>query len=219
MQKRSLLLIMITITMVLFSGCRSSRRLPKKPVPTDTIAVVDTVAKPPVAPPTTAPAPKPAAPFKTLVTNYSCQVKGLTVNGQIRMNYDKAIWISANKIIELARVKITPDSVFAYIKPNNSYIRCTLKDFQRVYKIDLGYKELQSLLIGKAVQSNVVKATFSDFVAFDKVKIPMQALFNVTHRQFTGDAKLKYTKTELNQATTFPLTIPANATRIKVGTK
>ena len=205
--------------MVLFSGCRSSRRLPKKPVPIDTVAVADTIAKPPVTPPAPpTPAAQPA-PFKTLVTNYTCQVKGLTVNGQIRMNYDKTIWISANKIIELARVKITPDSVFAYIKPNNTYIRCSLKDFQRVYKIDLGYKELQSLLIGKAVQSSVIKATYSDFATFDKVKVPMQALFNVTHRQFTGDAKLKYSKTELNQATTFPLTIPSNASRIKVGTK
>ena len=58
------------------------------------------------------------------------------VNAQLRMLNDSIIWLTVSKFIELARVYITPDSVKAYIKPTNDYIRCSMEDFKK-YVLDM----------------------------------------------------------------------------------
>lgn len=86
------------LVMLLLAGCHSSR-------PTATV---------PEVPPVEAELPAPVEPphRSYTVMNFSGEVEGVSVNGQLRLAEDSVMWLSVNKVIELGRALATPDSLF-----------------------------------------------------------------------------------------------------------
>lgn len=70
----------------------------------------------------------------------------------LRMLRDSAIWITIEKLgFEIARVFITPDSVFAVDRLNKEYTQTTLAGFLTEYGVHVGFRDLQNALIGKMI--------------------------------------------------------------------
>lgn len=88
--------------------------------------------------------PQQSRPVRT--ANFSCAVEGATLNGQIRLVQDSILWITASKIIELGRVKATPDSVFFCSNALSRYYRGTYDDLYRRAGYLTSFAELQTLV-------------------------------------------------------------------------
>jgi len=86
--------------------------------------------------------------FKYYTANFSCEVEGIAVSGQIRIARDSMIWISVNKFIEVGRVVITPDSVKGFARVVNKYFTGSFADLKQRFGLDLDYASLQALLLG-----------------------------------------------------------------------
>ena len=96
--KRIVPLFCMSLLIALLAGCHSSR-------PTATA---------PDVPPAEAEGPAPVEPPRRTYTvmNFSGEVEGVSVNGQLRLAEDSVMWLSVNKMIELGRALATPDSLF-----------------------------------------------------------------------------------------------------------
>lgn len=70
----------------------------------------------------------------------------------LRILRDSVIWATIDKLgFEIARVFITPDSVFIVDRLNKEYTRKSLKDFLLEYSVNIGFSDLQNALIGKMI--------------------------------------------------------------------
>lgn len=70
----------------------------------------------------------------------------------LRMVHDSAIWANIEKLgIEVARVLITPDSVFVIDRVNKEYMEKSLHDFLRTYGVQMSFSDLQNTLTGKMI--------------------------------------------------------------------
>lgn len=88
------------------------------------------------------------AAYRYYSSNFSCEVDGISVNGQIRIVHDSAIWVSVNKIIEVGRLLLTPTRVQGYVKLANKYIDCDYATLTKLWGIDLDYGTIEALLTG-----------------------------------------------------------------------
>ena len=93
------------------------------------------------------------ADFKTLSLNFSTQVMDIGVSGQIRMQKDKVIWMSISKLIELGRLKLTPDSAYVVIKMKNQAFAGTYEQFQKQFGIALNFDIAQAVILGNDILS------------------------------------------------------------------
>ncbi len=76
----------------------------------------------------------------------------LSLQSQIRMKSGSHIWISASLLsFEVARMLITPDSVFAINRWEKSYISDTYDSFNREYDVPATFEQLESILLGNTV--------------------------------------------------------------------
>ena len=78
-----------------------------------------------------------------------------SVNGTLRMQKDKVIWISVTGpfSIEVFRAMITPDSVMLLDKLQNKIVRRNISYLQNVVQLPLDFYDLQDLLMGNAVMA------------------------------------------------------------------
>lgn len=165
--------------MLLAAGCRSSRDLPQESSP--------------ASPAEAAQADTPREERKPcLQANFTCNVEGTSVSGQVRWKQDSLIWIYATKIIELGRAIATPDSVKAYAKIGNLYFRGTYQDLYQRTHVRLTFDDLQEML------------------ATDEGFSRLTAL--VAGRGLKATAQLKAWK-EL-ESPAFPFYIPAHAKKL-----
>lgn len=79
------------------------------------------------------------------------------LGGQLRLQKDKAIWISATAFlgIEALRLKITPDSVWMINKLENTYLAESFSDVMRKTGVNLSFSDIQNILVGNAAKLNV----------------------------------------------------------------
>jgi hypothetical protein len=71
-----------------------------------------------------------------------------TVN--LRILKDSVIWATIDKLgFEVARIFITPDSVFVVDRLNKEYTRTSLAAFLEEYGVRIGFRDLQNTLIGR----------------------------------------------------------------------
>lgn len=87
------------------------------------------------------------------------------VDLNIRINHDKEIWVSVSKTVlisfELARIVITPDSIFLVNKLESVYLR---KPFSYIYSYSnkkVSYKMLEAILVGNAIPEIINDANTS----------------------------------------------------------
>lgn len=77
------------------------------------------------------------------------------VKGNIRVKKDSVIWVSIAPMlgIEIARIKITPDSVKFINRHNKSYFKADYNYINRYLNSATGFEMLQALLIGNDFSS------------------------------------------------------------------
>ena len=75
-------------------------------------------------------------------SNFTCTAEGLTANGQLRMQPDSVIWLSASKVIELARACFTRDSVIIYAKVMGRSFRGDYEDLYRRFHLRTDFDQL-----------------------------------------------------------------------------
>ncbi len=94
------------------------------------------------------------------VTDFNARAKIKYNNGdqqisfaaQLRMKEGHYIWISASFLAyEVARILITPDSIFALNRLEKSYISESYDKFNQDYEIPATYHQLEQLLLGNSV--------------------------------------------------------------------
>lgn len=188
--------------LLMLAGCRSARQVvTPTPAPTDATTQKDST--------TTA---GNMQTLEALQVNYNTTVDNISVGGQIRMLTDSVIWISCTKFIELARVRLTPDSVQLHIKPYNQYLSMPWQDFRQQYGIDINFDDVQRILIGGSVKSQVVQALGSDFVHYDNISIPQRISLRLTHPRLHRNLTLHYDALQVNPtALSLPFAIPRGA--------
>lgn len=140
-----LFLIVVMVGGLLAGSCRSHKDLAHQA--NDSIANVADQPEPP-KPPVVRLDTIQNAYYRYYSANFSCEVDGMRVNGQIRIVHDSAIWISVNKVIEVGRALITPTRVQGYVKLLNKQYDGSYSDVVKRWGLDLDYATLEALLTG-----------------------------------------------------------------------
>lgn len=91
--------------------------------------------------------------WTTFTTKVSASISGVSISSlaELRMVHDKAIQISLRPLlgIEVARLIMTPDSVFIYDKLHKQYIADATDVFSQLLPFDFTLSNIQNLLLGR----------------------------------------------------------------------
>ena len=251
-------IVLITSTMTLWSGCQRWKT---------------TVGTTPVEKPiqTTQPTEPQNFQFQQLTRNFVANVEGMgiSVNGQLRIENDSIIWITVSKMVELARIKLTQDSAWVFLKLQNSYSQGSYTDLAKKMGLDIDYRSLQDLLVGndlktydfqsptdvmsvdsswifyfdarqsrhlpsikekitvnangKITENDIVTANgyrlrinYRDFETVNNMPLAKQIGIFLSSKTQRLKATIVFSKTAVNQATTFPFSIPKSAKHINL---
>lgn len=131
---------LVGFMVVMLNGCKTTKEIPMPKSP----EVLNPVAVKPQA-----------FEFTTISRNFTVNVDGMAIslNGQLRIEDGKTIWITLNKLVEIARLKLTPDSIHIIIKMQNKYYQGSYADFGQATGISINYESIQSLLLGDDTES------------------------------------------------------------------
>lgn len=113
---------------------------------------------------------------RTLSSTFTCDVQGVRVNGLLRIQKDSIIWATASKIIELGRVKLTPDSIYVYVKIDNSFYANDYKIMGR----DINFYQIQDMLIASATRHASFQLPIKGQhiqISFNRITYPNQLTF------------------------------------------
>lgn len=77
--------------------------------------------------------------------------QNLAGRAQVRIKKDSLIWINIKKILNVARVQITPDSVYIIYNLERAFERGTVEEYSRIYGIDLSFNRLQDFFVGNCL--------------------------------------------------------------------
>jgi hypothetical protein len=127
--------------LLLAAGCRSQREA-SRPVPPSP-SVEET--------PGTVPHYTP----RYYTANFTGSAEGYTANGQIRIQADSIVWLSASKVIELARARFTPDSVLIYVKVLNRSFQGTYMDVYKRFHYRTTFDELYQTLMSDDAEAQL----------------------------------------------------------------
>ena len=127
-------------TAIMLNSCKTTKEIPIAKTP----EVLTPVAVQPQA-----------FEFKTISRNFNVNVDGIgiSLNGQLRIENGKNIWITLNKLVEIARLKLTPDSIHVIVKVQNKFYKGSYTDFAKNTGIKITYESIQSLLLGNDITS------------------------------------------------------------------
>ena len=148
----------LAASLILFAGCRSHKEIAKTPEPDTTVAQQQTATTPTTTPTTPA---KPTTANKPTYTphyysgNFDCTAMGYKAKGQLRLQSDSVIWACATKVVELARAKMTPDSVIIYVKLMNRCFKGTYDDFYKRYHYRTNFKTMYKMVTAKDANAQI----------------------------------------------------------------
>jgi len=137
-------IITLTIVSLILSGCKSLRVLPNKG-PLKNIKIKELTKA------LSSSEPKLSLLRSRIKVKFDDgnRVQPLVVN--LRMEKDKAIWLSAKMIIPIAKLLITPEKVLFYEKFQKKSFEGDLTFLKDYLGINFSYKNIENLLIGKSV--------------------------------------------------------------------
>lgn len=151
-------------------------------------------------------APTPATTFEWLTSKVEIDIEGKNMtfddlSGQLRMRHDSLVWLSvtAPMGIEVARIKVSTDSVWVINRLEKTYLAEPLDSVAQCLGMPISLPWLETLLLDN-----------NDGVP--PVENQMVLLKNFTFGRYT--AKMKYSKVQLDEETTFPLKITDKMERI-----
>ena len=160
-------------TAFVLAGCRSHREATRPTLSPQTDSVAATQEEPPTP-----------LPYRT--ARIYATVQGTRVEGQLRMQPDSVIWMSATKIIELGRAMCTPDSVVIYAKVTGQCFRGSYRDVYRRFGWRTDFATLQTLV--------------TDPQAGEEL--------SAIARRFNIEASVRIADWKEVEKTTFPMAIP-----------
>ncbi len=126
-----------------------------------------------------------------LSSSFSCTVRDISASGLVRIQRDSVIWVTASKIIELGRAILTRDSVFGYVRLNNSYVAASYDDVSRWMGRNLNYYTVQDLLAEHLQNGEPISMKVMGYAV-----------------------NVKFKHTEQPSRLTFPFEIPATAQKM-----
>ena len=161
---------------VLLAGCHGARQAAAPAVPDNPEAP----EIPEASEPTT-------APRRTYtVMNFTGEVEGLSVSGQLRIAQDSAMWLTVTKYIEVARGLATPDSVWLRSPLLGIDRGADYGDLRQRLHRHISYNDLQTLALADDAEERISQLA----------------------RQLGFDATVHITRREQVPALTFPYTNP-----------
>lgn len=174
--------IAVMLTLVaMTSGCRNTKDVARQSQPQEQSEAVESTS---------------TCPHQYMTRTFACSAAGYNANGLIRMECEKAIWVSITKGLELGRVKMTPDSAWIHVKLLNCAWKGDYSDLKQLTKTEYYFDTLMNQLIYKpeAAEESISKLGRS-------FNIPVSVKMN----ELKGAAGLN-----------FPMNIPANAKPLKI---
>lgn len=84
--------------------------------------------------------------------DYQGKPMDISVNMNVRFRRDSVIWLNVKKLgFNVARAKVTPDSVFVINYLQSSYVAESLKYIETKFNLPADFKLLQNLMLGNPV--------------------------------------------------------------------
>ena len=161
---------------VLLAGCHGARQAAAPAVPDNQEAP----EIPEASEPTT-------TPHRTYtVMNFTGEVEGLSVSGQLRIAQDSAMWLTVTKYIEVARGLATPDSVWLRSPLLGIDRGADYGDLRQRLHRHISYNDLQTLALADDAEERISQLA----------------------RQLGFDATVRITRREQVPALTFPYNKP-----------
>ncbi len=139
-------LLPLLVLLLLATGCRSHKETVSSEKPQTTVPAVDGTPQAPEVPAYTP---------HYYTANFTASSQGLTANGQLRIQSDSIIWLSASKVIELARARFTPDSAIIYAKVMGSAFQGTYIDLNKRFHYRTTFDELYRLLLSDDAETQL----------------------------------------------------------------
>lgn len=126
------------------------------------------------------------------------------LKGQMRMRNDSLIWLSVTATVgvEVARMKISTDSVWVINRLDKSYLAEPL--------------DTLSIQLGRPVSIGLAQAFLFDNTEGLPPTENQTVLLKIVG---SGEARVKYSNIKLNEKTTFPLKVTDKMQRVKLKTK
>ena len=104
--------------------------------------------------------------------NFTCSAEGMTANGQLRMQTDSIIWLSASKVIELGRARFTHDSVIIHAKITGQCFRGNYNDLYRRFNFRTDFDPLSKTLTAPAPQAEKQLADIAPLLGIEATFTP-----------------------------------------------
>ncbi|MDY5969748.1 MAG: DUF4292 domain-containing protein [Bacteroidales bacterium] len=155
--------------------------------------------------------------YEYLSSNFTVSVRGINVNGVVRMHRDDKIWISVNKVFEIGRALFTQDSVFGYLKMGDKYVRCSYSDLRQALGAYVDYSTVQGVLTGKGSNTNLVQVEYDQFDTIGNEEFPLFIDVTLNNKDYYTNAQVRMSKLLLGDSTaalSFPIRIPPSAQRL-----
>lgn len=150
--------------------------------------------------------PTPAKSYEWLISKFDIDVEGNglsfdDLSGQLRMRRDSLVWLSITAAmgVEVARVKVSTDSVWVINRLEKTYLAEPLADVAQHFGMPIGLPWIETLLL-------------DNNEGVPPVENQIVLLKNLAFGNYS--AKVKYNKIQLNEETTFPLKITDKMERI-----
>lgn len=128
---------------------------------------------------------EPYAPREMMVLNFTANVEGISVNGQLRMAQDSVLWVSVNKVLELGRAMATPDSVWVNAPLADKHFAGDYTDVSRRAKSDVTYAKLQAIACADDAEQQIERLAR---------QLGFTAKVHITRRQKVDRVSFPFTK-------------------------
>lgn len=85
-------------------------------------------------------------PSEYSMMRFTGTVDGMSIDGQVRREHGKVIWVSVSKLIELGRAMATQDSVWLRVPLMDRYQQGDYRDLERMAKMKITFADLEAIL-------------------------------------------------------------------------
>lgn len=101
--------------------------------------------------------PAPAQKRTYTVMNFTGEVEGVSVNGQMRLAEDSVMWLSVTKIIEMGRAMCTPDSLWLRAPLMGRDDAMDYNTLQRQTGVKVTFGELQETALADDAEERIAR--------------------------------------------------------------
>ncbi|MDR2906891.1 MAG: DUF4292 domain-containing protein [Bacteroidales bacterium] len=141
----------------------------------------------------------------------------MSFGGQLRIKNNEQIWIMISAmggLMEVARLKVTPDSVFLYNKYEKTATIRDLGFFKELTGIDFTFDMLQNLLIGiYSLDYPAVKINYENYDIFNGAEVPQRIIVEMKEPTLF-ELQLNYQRIQVNVPQNMPFSIPESVKKI-----